>query len=94
MERLQKITAFITAPTALNLGVNIYKGAAEQGWLVLLSLAEVFLYLRTIVVRIGDRADYSLATASVLPVVLLCGPTPAMIVSALAGIADGVVHKK
>ena len=94
VERLQKITAFITAATALILGVIFYNGAGEQGWLVLLSLAAVFLYLQTIVVRIGERADYSLATASVLPIVFLCGPTPAMIVSALAGIADGVVHKK
>lgn len=94
VERLQKITALITAATALILGVIFYNGAGEQGWLVLLSLAAVFLYLQTIVVRIGERADYSLATASVLPIVFLCGPTPAMIVSALAGIADGVVHKK
>ena len=94
VERLQKITAFITAATALILGVIFYNGAGEQGWLVLLSLAAVFLYLQTIVVCIGERADYSLATASVLPIVFLCGPTPAMIVSALAGIADGVVHKK
>ena len=41
VERLQKITAFITAATALILGVNIYKGAGQQRWLELLTLAAV-----------------------------------------------------
>lgn len=93
-ERLQKITVVLSAAVALGLGVIFYNHAAWKDWPLLLSLAAVFLYLQTIVVRIGERSDYSLATASVLPLVYLCGPTPSMVVSALAGVADGLVHKK
>lgn len=94
VEQLQKITVFFTAAAALALGVIFCDSSSWKDWPLLLSLAAVFLYLQTIVVRIGERSDYSLATASALPVVYLCGHTPAMLVSALAGIADGVVHKK
>ncbi|HBG09210.1 MAG: GGDEF domain-containing protein [Firmicutes bacterium] len=94
VEQLQKIIVFVTAAAALVLGVVFYNGAGWRDWPVLIGLSLVFLYLQTIVVRIGERSDYSLATASVLPIVYLFGPTPAMAVSVLAGIADGWVHKK
>jgi len=94
VERLQKISVWITAAAALALGVVFYDHTSWTNWPILLSLAVVFLYMQTIIVRIGERSDYSLATASVLPLVFLCGPTPAMVASVLAGIADGLVHRK
>jgi len=93
-EQLQTMTAYLTAAAALTLGVLFYDASGWKDWPVLIGLAAVFLYLQTIIVRIGERSDYSLATASVLPIVYIGGPTPAMIISCLAGLTDGLVHKK
>lgn len=93
-ERLQHITIYAFAIAAAGLGVVFYSGFAVENWPILLSLSLVFLYLQTVVVRIGERSDYSMSTASIFPLIYLCGITPAMIVSALGGLADGLVYKK
>ncbi|HHT41786.1 MAG TPA: GGDEF domain-containing protein [Firmicutes bacterium] len=93
-ESLQRAVVFLTAAAALVLGVVFFKHPGWQDWPVMLALGAVFLYLQTVMVRIGERADYSLATASIFPIIYLYGITPAMVISALAGLADGSVHKK
>lgn len=76
------------------LGVVFYSGFAVEIWPISVALAILLVYLQTVVVRIGERIAYSLATASVFPVIYLCGTTPAMLINALAGLADGLYHKK
>lgn len=93
-EQLHYIAIYITAAVALILGVISYSGLALEQWLITVTLALILIYLQTIVVRIGERTDYSLATAAVFPIIFLAGNTPAMLVAVLAGLADGIVHKK
>lgn len=74
--------------------VVFYSGLALQNWSIVVPLAVLMLYLKLIVVRIGERIDHSLGTAAIIPIIYLGGTTPAMIIAALSGLADGIYHKK
>ncbi|NMB00774.1 MAG: GGDEF domain-containing protein [Firmicutes bacterium] len=93
-EQLYYLTIYIVTILAAGLGIIFYSGLALENWAILVTLALLLVYLQTIVVRISERMDYSLATAAVFPVIYLCGTTPAMIINGLAGLADGVFNKK
>lgn len=79
---------------ALVLGVVFYSGFREGTWLVIIILTALQVYLQGVTVRIGERTDISLGTAAVLPTIYLCGATPAMLISVILGLYDGLRNKK
>lgn len=87
-------TIFAITGIAIVLGVVFYSGYSAVNWSFMIVLTVLMFYLQTVVVRIGERMDYSLATAAMLPVIFLYGVTPSMLISALSGIYDGIKHKK
>ncbi len=80
--------------TTLALGVVFNTGIRLEHWAAILILTLLQLYLGDVKVDIGERADISLASAAVLPMVYLCGGTTSMIVSVFLGIHNGVKYKK
>lgn len=93
-ERLFYAAIYVIAVITVVVGIAFYQNPDWANWPFMLILGALMLYLQTVVVRIGDRIEYSLSTAAVLPLMYFCGPTPAMAISVLGGIYDGVRHKK
>ena len=76
------------------LGAIFYSGVREGSWLHILILAALQLYLQGVSVRISERTDISLGTSAVIPMIYLTGATPAMAISVLLGIYDGMRKQK
>lgn len=87
-------TIYAVAGAALIGGVYFYSGVPWEKWSVMLTLTLLMTYLQTFSVRLGERMSYSLSTATVFPIIYLCGTTPAMIISGFTGVVDGIIHKK
>lgn len=84
----------VVAVLAVICGVLFYSGVREGSWLHILVLTALRLYLQGVSVRISERTDLSLGTSAVLPMIYLTGITPAMAISVILGIYDGIVNKK
>ena len=93
-EKLFHATIYVTAVISIVLGIVFYRSPDWANWPFMLILGALMLYLQAVVVRMGDRIEYSLSTAAVLPLIYLCGLAPAMVISAIQGIYDGIMHKK
>lgn len=75
-------------------GILFYSGIPWQDWPSLLTLTALLVYLQSFSVGIGGRMSLSLSTATIFPIIYLSGATPAMLISGLAGLVDGIRHKK
>ncbi|HBN95266.1 MAG TPA: hypothetical protein DDZ66_03120 [Firmicutes bacterium] len=95
-ENEQRINCNIYGVTIITvvLGVVFYSGFRAACWPYILILTALQMYLAGAKVSISERTDISLGSSAVLPVVYLCGATPAMLISVLLGIYDGVKYKK
>ena len=76
------------------MGILFYSGVRKGSWLHLPVLVVLQMYLLGVSVRINERTDISLRTSTVVPMIYLTGATPAMIISILLGIYDGIRNKK
>ncbi|HBN95265.1 MAG TPA: hypothetical protein DDZ66_03115 [Firmicutes bacterium] len=92
-QRSNRNMYFITIITVI-LGVIFYRGIREGSWLNILVFAALRLYLQGVSVRISERTDISLGTSAVIPMIYLTGSAPAMAISILLGIYDGIRNKK
>lgn len=84
----------ITTVVAVVGGVLSYSGLPTGQWLEWLTLGVLMVYFHTFKVNIGQRMSYSLSTATIFPIIYLFGTTPAMIMSAVSGLIDGILGKK
>lgn len=57
-------------------------------------LAALQIYLHSGSVSIDDRSYISLGTSAILPMILLCGTTPSMLISVFKGVYDGIKYQK
>lgn len=83
-----------TAVLAVLGGIIFYSGFDWGNWPTMLILTVLLIYLQTCSVRLGERTDYSLSTATVFPIIYLCGTTPAMLIALFSGLVDGLTRKK
>ena len=84
------VTTLITAIGA----VVFYSGLPTDNWVQFLALGLLMVYAHTFSVQIGTRMHFSLAATTIFPIIFLHGTTPAMIMSAISGLLDGIVEKK
>lgn len=83
-------TAFVTAIGA----VVFYSGIPKDNLVQFLTLGLLMVYAHTFSVSIGKKMSFSLSTATIFPIIFLHGTTPAMIMSAISGLLDGIMGKK
>ncbi len=90
MNRYREIVAIV----AMILGIIFYSGYRSGSWPYIVVLAVLQIYLHSGSVSIDDRSYISLGTSAILPMILLCGTTPSMLISAFKGIYDGLKNRK
>ena len=79
---------------AVVLGVVFGDGFDQANWLVMLFFAALAVFLHESSVSVTERSDMSLGITIILPMIFLCGATPAMLISAFKGLFDGIKNKK
>jgi len=82
------------AVAAVVLGIVFYSGYPEGSWPYIVILAALQIYLHSGSVSIDDRSYISLGTSAILPMILLCGTTPSMLISVFKGVYDGIKYQK
>ncbi len=78
----------------LVLGVVFFDGFDQTNWLVMLFFTALALFLQDSAVNVSESSAISLGITIILPMIYLCGATPAMLVSAIKGLWDGVRQQK
>lgn len=85
---------YVVIVLTIVLGVVFYRGFDKFNWLVALFFTALSIFLKESVVNVDERSDMSLGITVILPMIYLCGATPAMLISASKGIYDGLRYKK
>ncbi len=87
-------TAVYTTALITLVGAVVFYDGAPKNWMQYLALGFLMIFFHTRSVNIGKRMNFSLSTATIFPIIFLCGTTPAMMMSGLSGVVDGILGKK
>ncbi|NMB20536.1 MAG: GGDEF domain-containing protein [Firmicutes bacterium] len=88
------LNMYVIIAITVVLGAIFADGFDQVNWLVMLFFVALALFLQESAVSVTERSDISLGITIILPMIYLCGTTPAMLISAFKGVFDGVRHQK
>lgn len=91
--RMQYNIYVVTLITVL-LATVFYSGLSQVNWLVVLFFTALQVFLQESMVSVNERSKISLGMTIVLPMIYLCGATPAVLIVAFKGLYDGLKSRK